>query len=161
MKRNNILLLFFVITFMMSCDKNRVFEDFKEIDKKGWHQDSLVSFTFSVPDESQTYNLSIDIRNTSNYKYCNLYYRYFLYDEKGTKLKTEMPEVFLMDVKTGRPQGSGIGGSFTHKFDFLKNYRFPKAGQYKIKFKQYMRDSNLEEIDHVGFRLEKFNEIKK
>ena len=155
MKRYNIWMLLLVIGMLCSCDKNRVFEEFYKVQEKGWHQDSLATFIFEVPDEKSAYNLSIDIRNTSNYKYCNLYYRYYLYDMKGIKLKTDMVEVFLMDPKTGKPLGSGIGGTYTHKFDFLKNYTFPQKGQYKIKFKQYMREITLEEIKNVGFRLEK------
>lgn len=157
MKVNNICTLFVVMLLAISCDKNRVFEEFHKINEKGWHQDSLVSFTFEVPDATVSYNLSIDVRNTANYKYCNLYYRYYLYDAKGNKLKTDMPEVFLMDVKTGKPNGDGIGGAFTHTFDIVKNYKFPEKGTYKIKFKQYMRDINLEEIQNIGFRLEKFS----
>jgi gliding motility-associated lipoprotein GldH len=140
---------------LSSCDNSRVFEEFKKIGDKGWHQDTVLTFNFEITDAAKDYNLSIDVRNTSNYKYCNLYFRYFLYDEQGNKLKTEMPEVYLMDPKSGKPLGSGISGTFTHSFVFLKNYRFPKTGKYKINMKQYMRETKLEEISNIGYRLEK------
>lgn len=140
-----------------SCNKNRIFEKFEPINEKGWYQDSIVSFTFTIDDETQNYDLSVDVRNKSTYKYCNLYFRYFLYNAKGEKLKSEMPEVFLMDSKTGKPLGSGIGGLYTNNFGILKNYKFPAKGVYKVNLKQYMRDVLLEEIKDIGLKVEKSN----
>ena len=63
--------------------------------------------------------------------------------------------MFLMDAKTGRPLGSGIGDIYDHQFELLHDLKFNAAGTYKIILKQYMRKDPLPGILAVGIRVEK------
>jgi gliding motility-associated lipoprotein GldH len=91
-----------------------------------------------------------------------LFLRYYLSDSLGKELKSQQLELLLMDAKTGKPQGKGLGDIYTHQFDLLKNYTFQKPGSYQIKLKQYMRQDPLPEINSVGIRVEEVStEVKK
>ncbi len=60
-----------------------------------------------------------------------------------------------MDPKTGKPNGSGLGDLFDHKFLIKRNYRFPKPGKYTMQIRQYMRQDPLLNILSVGITVEK------
>ena len=59
-----------------------------------------------------------------------------------------------MDEKTGKPMGDGLGDLFDHKIIALKNYRFPRAGKYTFKVRQYMRQDPLPAILSMGVSVE-------
>ncbi|MFN8438371.1 MAG: gliding motility lipoprotein GldH [Cytophagales bacterium] len=150
-----IILIFILSAFFSSCEKGRVFDVFTPISSKGWSQDTTLKFEFEITEPNDLYNLSINIRNTDKYKYCNVYIKYNLKDANNQMISTGMPEMFLMDPKTGKPQGSGIGGLFTHSFVFLKNFKFNSKGKYTLELKQYMRDAVLEEVKDIGVLVQK------
>jgi gliding motility-associated lipoprotein GldH len=147
---------------LISCDKSRVFEENNEFDSKNWYVDSVQTYRFSISDVSKPYNVLINLRNSDSYPYYNLFLRYYLTDSLGKELKSQQLELLLMDAKTGKPQGKGLGDIYAHQFDLLKNYTFPKSGSYQIKLKQYMRQDPLPEINSVGIRVEEVSsEVKK
>jgi gliding motility-associated lipoprotein GldH len=147
---------------LISCDKTRVFEENHGFDSKNWYVDSAQTYHFSISDISKPYNVLINLRNSDSYPYYNLFLRYYLSDSLGKELKSQQLELLLMDAKTGKPQGKGLGDIYTHQFDLLKNYTFQKPGSYQIKLKQYMRQDPLPEINSVGIRVEEVStEVKK
>jgi gliding motility-associated lipoprotein GldH len=156
------LISFGLLLTLISCDKARVFEENHELDSKNWYVDSVQTYRFSVSDVSKSYNVLINLRNSDSYPYYNLFLRYYLSDSLGKELKSQQLELLLMDAKTGKPQGKGLGDIYTHQFDLLKNYTFQKPGSYQIKLKQYMRQDPLPEINSVGIRVEEVSaEVKK
>ena len=151
-----------VLLSLISCDKARVFEENHEFNSKNWYVDSVQTYQFTVSDVSKPYNVLINLRNSDSYPYYNLFLRYYLADSLGKELKSQQLELLLMDAKTGKPQGKGLGDIYTHQFDLLKNYTFQKPGSYQIKLKQYMRQNPLPEINSVGIRVEEVStEVKK
>lgn len=139
-----------------SCDSKRVFEANVDLPKRDWHIDSIPAFRFRVEDASKPYNLLINLRNSEAYPYYNLYLRYYLLDSTQREIKSQQVELILMDPKTGKPTGDGLGDIYSHKYQLLGNFVFPKQGEYVVKLKQYMRQDPLPEINSVGIRLEDF-----
>ena len=139
---------------LMSCDEQRVFEENNDFSGKVWYIDSLQVFNFKVNDIGKPYNLLVNVRNSENYPFYNLFVRYYLLDSTGQELKSQQTELILMEPNTGKPLGKGLGDIFSHKFEILRSFSFPKSGTYTIKFKQYMRQDPLPEIYSIGFRLE-------
>ncbi|MBC7389149.1 MAG: gliding motility lipoprotein GldH [Opitutaceae bacterium] len=145
---------------LISCDDKRVFEENNDFAGKVWYVDSLQVFKFKVEDISKPYNLLVNVRNSENYPYYNLFIRYYLQDSTGQEIKSQQTELILMEPTTGKPLGDGLGDVYSHKFEILKNFSFPKTGTYIIKLKQYMRQDPLPEIYSVGFRLENVSKNK-
>lgn len=139
---------------LTSCDTNRVFEDYKDLEAGVWTKDQAISFDFQIEDTQLSYNIYANIRNASAYPYHNLYFQYTLKDSSGNVLKEELQNVNLFDPKTGEPYGSGLGDLFDHQPLVLEDYEFTASGQYTISFEQYMRRDTLPMILSVGTRVE-------
>lgn len=147
----------FVSTMMLvGCDDNRYFEKNTDFKEAYWLNQDKPSFDFEVPDTLERYNLYITLRNESNYPNSNLYFTYYLLNEKGEELKRDLVSKFLFDKKTGEPLGkSGLGDIYDHRFLLFDKYSFPAPGKYSIRYEQFMRADTLPGILSVGLRIEK------
>lgn len=146
--------LLLAVTSFLSCDSNAIFKDHEDIDDGVWYVKNEPSFTFEITDISQPYNVYYLVRNSIGYPYYNLYVKRFLLNEKNKIVNEALNELILMDERTGKPIGDGLGDLFDHKIVALKNYRFPKAGKYTFKVRQYMRQDPLPGIMSVGVSVE-------
>jgi gliding motility-associated lipoprotein GldH len=146
--------LLLAVTSFLSCNSNAIFKDHEDIDDGVWYVKNEPSFTFEITDISQPYNVYYLIRNSIGYPYYNLYVKRFLLNEKNKIVNEALNELILMDERTGKPIGDGLGDLFDHKIVALKNYRFPKAGKYTFKVRQYMRQDPLPGIMSMGVSVE-------
>ncbi|MBB3837205.1 gliding motility-associated lipoprotein GldH [Runella defluvii] len=146
--------LLLAVTSFLSCDSNAVFKDHEDIDDGMWFVKNEPSFTFEITDISQPYNVYYLVRNSIGYPYYNLFVKRFLLNDKNKVVNEALNELILMDERTGKPMGDGLGDLFDHKIVALKNYRFPKAGKYSFKVRQYMRQDPLPGIMSMGVSVE-------
>ncbi|WP_026308834.1 gliding motility lipoprotein GldH [Spirosoma spitsbergense] len=140
---------------IVGCDTNAVYKEYTDIEDGKWYIKNAPSFTFDIKDASIPYNIYYNLRNSLSYGYYNLYLTRYLRDSTGRELESRLDELILMDPKTGKPNGDGIGDIFDHKFLMKRNYRFPKPGQYTMQIRQYMRQDPLLNVLSVGITVEK------
>lgn len=142
-----------------SCDKNRVFDEYKALDGK-WNKDSIVSFSFEQKDTVSKYNMFVNIRNNNSYPYNNLFLIVQM-QEPGTKVI----KVDTLEYQMANPDGTLLGEGFSDvkesKLWYKPNAVFPKPGKYTVKIQQAVRKGGevpgvqlLEGITEVGFRIE-------
>lgn len=143
--------------FLASCDPQKVYESNKEWDSHTWALDSLATFTFKIQDVDSPYDLSLNIRNSLDYPYYNLFLKYYLLDETSKELAARQVEILLMDSKTGRPLGKGVGDLRDSQVLFLGKYKFSTSGTYTVRLKHYMRQSELPGLYAVGLTVRKSN----
>lgn len=153
-RKSTFLLFYLLTTFLFSCDSNSVFKDHEDIEDGQWYLKNEPSFTFEITDTTKTYNIYYLVRNSIAYPYYNLYVKRFLINDKKKIVNEALNELILMDEKTGKPMGDGLGDLFDHKIIALKNYRFPRAGKYTFKVRQYMRQDPLPAIMSMGVSVE-------
>ena len=144
--------------FLVSCDEKRVFDEYKSLPNE-WHRDSLVTFQFEAPDTINNYNLFINLRNNSDYKFSNLYLITQLQYPNGKVLSDTLQ--YEMAAPSGEWLGTGFGEVKENKLWYKENFQFTEAGEYSVNIQQAMRrrDSvagieRLEGITDVGFRIE-------
>ncbi|MGB3617312.1 MAG: gliding motility lipoprotein GldH [Catalinimonas sp.] len=140
---------------LAACDPARIYEKNLEVPGASWVEDSLVTFEFEVPDSTQAYNVYYNVRNSLDYPFYNLYLTYYLEDSSGREVSSRLQELTLFDPKTGEPRGSSLSDLFDHQILGLPGYRFPHAGRYTFKLKQYMRQDPLPGVLNVGIRVER------
>jgi gliding motility-associated lipoprotein GldH len=70
-------------------------------------------------------------------------------------LESKQDELTLLDPKSGKPYGDGLGDLFDHRISMMKKYHFSRRGKYTIRLRQYMRQNPLPEIYSVGVTVEK------
>lgn len=161
--RNKVILSFFSISItLFSCDKNRVFDSYATVPKK-WHKDSVITFTFHAPDTIHHYNLFINLRNTSDYKYNNIYLIAALKLPHGKTIIDTLQ--YEMANKKGEFLGTGFSDVKENKLWYKGHdtpFKFQENGEYEVQLQQAMRENgkvngivNLDGISDVGFRVEK------
>ena len=150
---------FLCLASFMSCDKSRVYDNYKSLPNQ-WARDSVVTFKMKAPDTINPYNLFINLRNNSDYKYSNLYLITEINFPNGKVISDTLQ--YEMAIPSGEWLGTGFGEVKENKLWYKENFRFSEAGEYAITLQQAMRkrDSvsgikNLEGITEVGFRIEK------
>ncbi|MDD7887216.1 gliding motility lipoprotein GldH [Flavivirga sp. 57AJ16] len=160
MRQSNVLffLLIFSIIFV-SCDSNRVFDTYKSVPNK-WHKDSIVSFKVTPPDSTNMYNLFVNLRNTNDYKYNNLFLIVEMGFPHGKTIKDTLE--YRMADPSGKLLGTGLTGVKENKLWYKEQVVFKEKGDYTVKIQHAMRENGkvngvieLEGITDIGFRIEK------
>lgn len=158
MNLRNSFLYFLVLLVMVSCDKKRVFDEYKSVGK-GWHKDSIVSFELPPLETKKQYNLFFNIRDNNDYPFNNLF---LIVNLEQPNKKTV---VDTLEYQMANPDGSLLGDGFTdvkdNKLIYKERITFG-PGKHKILIKQAVRQTGkvdgvqiLNGITDVGFRIEK------
>lgn len=162
MLKNSLFFVLIAIVLFCSCDSNRVFDEYKSVPNQ-WHKDSIISFTITPPDSTNNYNLFVNLRNTNDYKYNNLFLIVEM-DYPNGKIEKD-----TLEYKMAEPNGTLLGTGFTDVKEnklWYKGYKEPfvfnENGEYKINIQHAMRQNgqvkgidNLEGITDIGFRIER------
>ena len=155
------LAFFLVITVcLISCDSNRVYDQYQSIPENGWNRDSIVKFNVSDMDTIQPYHLYINLRNNSQYNYNNIFLITEMNFPNGKVISDTLE--YEMAYPNGDWMGTGFGEIKESKLWYKAGVRFPEEGTYQINIRQAMRKNgkangitNLKGITDVGFRIEK------
>lgn len=158
-----IVLCFFAVCILASCNKNVVFSKYERIEEtKGWPAKQLISFETEMTDTNQLYNVYINVRNAETYPFKNLFmFLHTTYPNGTTSIDTI--ECVLANEQ-GHWLGKGLGDLYDNTILFKKNAHFKQAGKYKFAFEQTMRYGNKNEIDplflimDIGITIEKSSE---
>lgn len=159
LRKNNFLVIGLLSVLFVSCDKNRVFDGYQEIDGS-WHKDEQVSFTFDQNDTITNYNMFVNIRNNNNYPFNNLFLIVSMLQPDGvTKVDTLE---YQMAKEDGTLLGDGFSDIKESKLWYKENTKFPKTGKYTVSIQQAVRETGkiggmeqLQGVSEVGFRIEK------
>lgn len=158
MNKKNSLILILLCCFLFSCDKKRVFDEYKSVGKS-WDKDSIVSFELPQLDGNKNYDMFVNVRNNDNYQFSNLFLIVSL-EQPNRKVKVDTLEYIMTN-----PDGTLLGEGFTdvkeNKLFYKANEKFDQKGVYKVTIKHAVRQTgkiegvkNLEGITDVGFRIE-------
>ena len=147
------ILLFSI--YLSACNSNTVIDEQSDISEGLWHLDSLVAFQFEIEDTTSVYQIQYNVRYASSYPYYNLFLKYYLEDSAGEAISSELQEIILFDRKSGEPLGEGLGDLFDRGVTIFNDQKFPYAGPYQFKVKQFMRMDELPGILSFGLKVEK------
>jgi len=158
MRSNFILILAISSLCFWSCDSKRVYDEYKSVNQ--WNKDSIISFNIGELDSLKAYNLFINIRNNSEFKYSNLYLITEIQFPKGKVISD------TLEYEMARPDGEWLGTGFgdvkENKLWYKEHVRFKEPGEYRVNIRHAMRKNgevngiqNLDGITDVGFRIEK------
>ena len=157
MLKNSLVLLLLCLCFV-SCDKNRVFDDYKSVGNS-WHKDSIVTFNLPELDKDKSYNLFLNVRDNDEYPFNNLFLIVSL-EQPDKKIRVDTLE-YSMTNPDGTLLGEGFSDIKESKLFYKANEKFSQKGIYKIHIKQAVRENGkiegvtqLKGITDVGFRIE-------
>ena len=150
--------IYYIITaylIVTSCDPNRLYEQNLNIPKDKWEQLNLIEFRPEIKDTVSPDHIYINIRNTGEYPFSNLFLFVTTYSPLGYSIKDTF-ECTLADEK-GKWLGKGFGNIWSNQILYKKYVKFPFPGTYTFEYQQAMRTEELPGIIDVGLRIEKVN----
>ncbi|MBR9913487.1 MAG: gliding motility lipoprotein GldH [Algicola sp.] len=162
MQKNKYCILgLFVLMTLASCDNDRVFDEYQSVPDE-WDKDERIEFKFTPPDTINAYNLFVNLRNTENYKFSNLFLIVELGYPNGKTLKD------TLEYRMAYPDGTFMGTGFTDLKEnklwykgYIDPFVFEESGEYTVNIQHAMRKNGtvegvdkLEGITDIGFRIE-------
>lgn len=158
MKIKNSLLFFLGALLIISCDKKRIFDEYKSVGN-AWHKDSIITFKFPKLESEKNYNLYVNVRDNNDYPFDNLFLIVSL-EQPNKKVIVD-----TLEYKMVNPDGTLMGDGFTDikesKLFYKEKMAFKLKGNYKVHIQQAVRQTgkvagvdNLKGITEIGFRVE-------
>jgi gliding motility-associated lipoprotein GldH len=157
--RSSIILFILVMLlfFSSACDSNRYFEQNKEIEKESWFYKDIKTFTIDIEDTSSLFNFYLNIRNTTDYPFSNLYL--FMESEMPNSHTARDTIELQLAYLNGKWLGSGYGRYKYTQFILRKGMRFGAKGTYTFHIQHGMRKDTLKGISDLGIRIEYNNQF--
>jgi gliding motility-associated lipoprotein GldH len=157
MKKAGLIAVVFLLC--LSCDRQRVYEQFISIKDKTWDNTEILNFNVDIEDTVSAHNVYISVRNTGQYEYSNLYLFVTAVSPNGSRT-TDTTEITLADER-GKWLGKGSASIYTLYYPFRKNVRFPARGIYQFHIEQGMWIKDLKHINDIGLRIERARNKKR
>lgn len=144
----------FLVSIFTSCgDSVTVVDSNVELGKRNWGYTEKVRIPVNIEETGIPYNVYLNLRHTSDYKYSNIFLLIHITSPDGKKT-TERKE-FKLALSDGEWLGSGSGNLYSYQLMIRENYKFPLKGKYMIELEQNMRDNPLDQVTDAGIRVEK------
>lgn len=147
------IILFFLVFFFLSCDKNFEYEQIFPIKGESWNHNNILHFDVNISDTTNPFNILIDIRNSGKYPYSNIFFFITTHSPNGNMVKDTF-EIKLADDR-GKWFGNGMGNLYNYQAYYIKNIKFPFKGVYTFDIQHAMWNEDLKGISDIGLRLEK------
>ncbi len=158
MRIKNSILFILIVLLAISCDKKRVFDEYKSVGKT-WHKDSIVTFELPKLDSKKNFNLYVNVRDNDDYPFNNLFLIVSL-EQPNRKVKVDTLE-YQMTNADGTLLGDGFSDIKESKLFYKDKVNFTQKGIYKVHIQQATRQTGkiegvteLPGITDVGFRIE-------
>jgi gliding motility-associated lipoprotein GldH len=152
------ILFVFIVVFLCSCDKKRVFDEYKSVGES-WDKDNVITFNLPKLDTTKRYNLYVNLRDNDSYQFNNLFLIVSLEQPDGLT-KVDTLEYQMADAD-GTLLGEGFSDIKESKLFYKERVHFKSSENNKIHIKQAVRKTgkvvgveNLDGITEVGFRVE-------
>ncbi|MES2411088.1 MAG: gliding motility lipoprotein GldH [Bacteroidota bacterium] len=158
MKIKNNILFILILLLVISCDKKRVFDEYKSVGKT-WHKDSIVTFELPKLDSNKFFNLYVNVRDNDDYPFNNLFLIVSL-EQPNRKVTVDTLE-YQMTNPDGTLLGDGFSDIKESKLFYKDKVTFTQKGIYKVHIQHATRQTGkiegvtaLPGISDVGFRIE-------
>lgn len=141
---------------LAACDGEVYYSEYVDVNESGWKVTDSVCFDVQVDDTTHLFDLFVEVRNTVDYPYSNL----FLF------VNTSFPDGSMardtMELPLADPTGEWLGkhsGRYVDTRYRLRGQavRFPMKGRYHFAFTNGNRNHPVKELAHVGFLVEYSN----
>ena len=141
-----------LVVLLSRCNMNEIYDKTHSFSSDKWDHDEVIDFEFTVPDTAKPYDLYLQLRNSGEYSYSNVWLFVETIAPNGNTLRDTL-EIMLAD-ETGRWFGKGIGNMNEMQIAYKQNVYFINRGIFRISIQHAMRDSTLMGIMDMGFRLQ-------
>jgi gliding motility-associated lipoprotein GldH len=142
-----------VAILFSACNNNVVYDENKEVNQQAWKTIDKLYYEVDITDTIKDYKLAINIRNTIEYPYSNIFFYMNTILPNGKVTKCDTIECYLA-YPDGTWKGKGSSKIRDNRFWIAKNIKFEQKGKYTFELRQATVDSTLKGICDVGLHLE-------
>ena len=153
--RSSIFYILIVSIFFTSCGEEDYFLEYKSLKDQTWNVNDTLEFDIEIDDENAGYNIYVNIRNTKDYVWSNMYMHVITEAPSGKEVN-HRKEFRLFDEQ-GKWTGKNSGTLVDNSFLTYEKWQFPEKGTYKIYLVHGMYDEDLTEISDIGIKVEKIS----
>ena len=141
----------FLVFLLSACYQNSIYEKNISINDQLWFHRQIPEFKVHSVDTNENFDIFINLRHSSTYKYSNL----SLIIDKIDPLNQETTYRIKLQLAEpdGRWKGVGTGNILSYQVPFLKDSHFSDTGIYTFKIKQNMNINPLPGVLDVGIQL--------
>jgi len=149
----------FIAVCAFSCNEKSILGDSQDFGDS-WKAADTATFKIPSLDTLQRYNVILNVRNTNDYKFNNIFLIASIQFPHGKTI------VDTLEYKMAAPDGSwlgeGIGNIKDNRLLYKENVIFNESGGYALKLTHAVRNNgeingvkDLEGITDVGYTIEK------
>jgi gliding motility-associated lipoprotein GldH len=146
-----LVFLFIMAALFQSCTNDSLINTFETVPNQNWTYIKPIKANLAVTDSTKAYQIYVNFRHTSDYRYANLWLRFRIIgpDKKQIIERQE----FQLALPDGQWLGKGSGSLYSYELIYKENYKFKTKGNYTILVEQNMRDNPLRGVNDVGLRI--------
>lgn len=150
--RNNLYKILGIFFLFSACEHTLSYEKYMPVAGRSWNSSQKLFFPVEIKDTSVLYNIYVNVRNTDDYPFSNLWLTI------GTKfpanqLFEKRINLTLAD-STGKWTGRPEGDLYDEQILIQQNAYFQTPGTYTFSLEQIMRQDPVPGILAVGLRVE-------
>lgn len=142
-----------ILFFIVACNPDLVFERNVAVSGNVWSREDVAVFEVEINDTLTPHNLYINLRNTGEYPFSNIFLFVEAKSPRGVSVRDTLE--FVLAEPSGKWKGKGFGSVWQNRFYYRQNIRFPETGKYLFEIEQAMRREELPGIVDVGLKVEK------
>lgn len=151
MKTKLFYLLLCVVLF--ACDRNKIFESYKDIKNNRWEQNNVVVFETEIEETSALYDIELALRHTSYYTWANLRVNFTIVYPGGSERTKDYN--FVLRNEDGSFKGEGMGDLWDINFPLMKKISLNEKGKYIFKVQNIMPKIYTDDIMQIGLIIRK------
>ena len=131
-----------IALLLANCRKQYSVKEKKIFQNRQWARHDPVKVTFGVEHRKKMNIRAYITVDPKIYRFSNLYLKYFLKNNEGKVIRSELKEFFLSNPKNGDLYGTLSGDFHKKACSITENFNF-EPGTYTAEFLQYMREDPL------------------
>ncbi len=153
MKKNNVLIITFLLFFVVACNNNSVYKESVDIPNSIWNMNNTIKLQAHIDDIELEYNLDISIRHAEFYPAQNLWL-FIKTTAPSGEFQRDTVECILAD-ENYRWKGKGLGQIWDVKVPFKRGIKFIEKGDYSFEIQHGMRMEQLPQVMKIGIQIDK------
>lgn len=151
---NKKLFVWVIAVLLTACQTLDVFEKNVSIPNHEWSSSFKPEIELEITDTTSLYNIYFVVRHTDAYRYKNLWVNVYTKMPTDSLPKQRLDMLLATDDKGWL--GSGMDDIFEHRIRITNQpVQLHKAGLYKFRLEQIMREDPLQFVMNVGIRVER------
>lgn len=162
LRTSKIAILIVVPMLLFACTTDMLVSEYRSMGGL-WQKNDPVSFEIPEMDSSKVYNIFLNVRNTNEYPFNNIFLIATMEFPNGKTLVDTLE--YKMAYPNGEWMGEGLGSIKENKLWYKEGVRFFESGNYNISITHAVRNngevdgvSSLEGISDVGYSIEEVKE---